>query len=126
MFADRECCAGLLCIGNWRELQLIAPAVHVREQPAGRLGKRRYRDIRLFSVLTAHEEAAFAKTGRGLFLPAGWGGPLNARPTLVRQSDGWGCSFRLRLFWNAIDSDLRVVAAAVQDEEQPCAEERLP
>ena len=107
---DRHWRAGLHHIRDRRELQLIAPAIDIREQPARRLRKRNDRHIRRLPIRVADEKTPFSKSRSRLFHPTCRGGPMHCGGDGITHRGRLGSRIRLILFRNPIDRDFRVVA----------------
>ena len=93
-----------------RELQLIAPAIDVREQPACSLRKRNDRYVCRLPIRASNKKTPFAKSRGRLFFPTRRSGPMHCGGGGITRRGRLGNRIRLILFRNPIDHDLRVVA----------------
>src|SRR6266853_6714269 len=125
MPADHNGRAGLLGVRDRRELQLIAPAVHIRQQAARRFRKRNNGNIRGAPVWIPNDETAFSKTSGWLLLPAAWRLPPNDRACVACRRDLVG-HLRFRFLRDAINRDLRIVLAADRGKKNGAHTNRKP
>ena len=112
--ADFHRRAGLHHVRDRRQLQLVAPAIDIREQTAGCFREGNDRDIRFFPLGVADEETALAKTGGRLFLPTRRA-LSNAPPARRRRAFCAACCGMAGvggLLRDAIDRDLVVASVA--------------